>query len=161
MPQPPPLIYLHGLLSNSQGFKATWLRQIFPHILTPDFEGTLDERMAHLHTVLSDTSGWVIIGSSFGGLMGALFTCQHPARVARLILLAPALIWPEFINSPPPPVAVPTVIYHGRNDTVVPLEPVETVAREVFTHLAFHVVEDDHGLHATVKTIDWPRLVQP
>lgn len=161
MSHPPPLIYLHGLLSNSQGFKATRLRQIFPHLITPDFEGSLEERMARLHTILGDTTGWVIIGSSLGGLMAAMFTCQHPHQVARLILLAPALIWPDFVAAPPPPVAVPTVIYHGRDDTVVPLESVQTIAPQIFTNLTFHVVEDDHGLHATVMAIDWPRLVQP
>lgn len=161
MPHPHPLIYLHGLLSNSQGFKATLLRRLFPDIITPDFEGTLDERMARLAPILGDTTGWVIIGSSFGGLMGALYTCRHPQQVARLILLAPALIWPDFAESPPAPVSVPTVIYHGRRDTVVPLDPVQRVARQVFTNLTFHIVDDDHGLHGTVEALDWAQLVQP
>ena len=29
------------------------------------------------------------------------------------------------------------------------------------THPIIYLLDDDHGLHATVQTIDWPRLVQP
>ena len=74
--------------------------------------------------ILADRSGWVMIGSSFGGLMAAAFACQQPEQVTKLILLAPALIHPDFATDPPGPVSVPTVIYHGQQDTVVPAEPV-------------------------------------
>jgi len=154
-----PIIYLHGLLGSSQSYKAAWLRRCLPDILTPDFEGALDNRMADLVRVLGSTAGWVIIGSSFGGLMGALFTCRHPQQVARLILLAPALTWPDFAAKPPPAVAVPTIVYHGRNDTVVPLSAARAVAEQVFTNLMFHEVDDDHDLHVTVQALDWLRLV--
>jgi len=153
-------IYLHGLMSSSQGFKATLLRRVLPDILTPDFEGTLDERMVRLRSILGARLGWTIVGSSCGGLMGALFTCRHPDQVSRLVLLAPALVWPDFAQTPPAPVSVPTVVYHGQADTVVPLEAVRPLAERVFTNLVFHAVDDDHGLHATVQSIDWPRLVQ-
>jgi pimeloyl-ACP methyl ester carboxylesterase len=156
-----PLIYIHGLVSSGQGFKATLLRQIFPSILTPDFEGTLDERLARLSTILGDRAGWVIVGSSFGGLMAALVACRHPTQVSKLILLAPALIWPGFAQSPPGPTSVPTVIYHGRADTVVPLELARQLAERVFTDLEFHAMDDDHALHTTVQTIAWRRLVIP
>ena len=153
------LIFIHGLISSSQSFKANLLRGVFPGMLTPDFEGTLEERMAQLKAVLGDRSGWTIIGSSFGGLMGATFTCQHPGQVDKLILLAPALIWPDFAQSPPPPVSVPTVVYHGTRDEIIPLELVRPLAERVFTDLTFHAVDDDHGLKATVKAIDWRGLV--
>jgi len=161
MDNPPksPLIFIHGLISSGQSFKANLLRGTFPGMLTPDFEGTLEERMAQLTAVLGDRPGWAIIGSSFGGLMGATFTCQHPDQVDKLILLAPALIWPEFAQSPPPPVAVPTVVYHGTRDEIIPLDLVRPLAERVFTDLTFHAVDDDHGLKATVKAIDWPGLV--
>jgi len=155
-----PLIFIHGLMGSGQGFKATLLRRLFPHILTPDFEGPLEARMARLTALLADRRGWVIIGSSFGGLMGALFTCRHPAQVDKLILLAPALIWPDFAQSPPPPVSVPTVVYHGRKDELIPLERVRPLAERVFRNLTFHVVDDDHGLHKTVQAIDWSALLR-
>lgn len=152
------LIFLHGLAGSSQGFKATLLRRLFPDILTPDFDGPLEARMDRLAAILADRSGWIIIGSSFGGLMGALFTCRHPAQVNRLILLAPALIWPDFADALPPPVSVPVIVYHGREDNLIPLDPVRSLAEQVFLNLTFHVVDDDHGLHKTVQTIDWSAL---
>jgi predicted esterase len=91
--------------------------------------------------------------------MGAMFTRQHPAQVSKLILLAPALIWPEFAQVLPPPVSVPTVVYHGINDELIPLDLVRPLAEGVFTDLTFHAVDDDHGLKATVQGIDWRALV--
>jgi len=154
-----PLIYVHGLLSSGQSFKANLLRGYFPHILTPDFNGSLEERMALLDALLAGGSGWVIIGSSLGGLMGAMFTCQHPQQVHKLILLSPALIWPDFAQALPPPVQVPTVVYHGQKDTLIPLELVRSLAEQVFLDLTFHQVDDDHSLHNTVQAIDWIALV--
>ena len=156
---PTHLIFLHGLESNSQGFKPTLLRGLFPGMLTPDFSGPLAARMAALYPILGDDPGWTIIGSSFGGLMGALFTCQRPAQVRKLVLLAPALVLPEFASAPPAPVDTPTVVYHGQQDDIVPLEPTRRLAERVFCKLEFHVVEDGHRLQQTVQQIDWEKLL--
>lgn len=153
------LIFLHGLAGSSQGVKARLLRGIFPQILTPDFDGDLDERMTALEEILADETGWRIIGSSFGGLMAALYASRHPDRVDRLILLAPALIWPDFAASPPGPIDTPVLIYHGSKDELIPLELVQELAEKVFLNLTFKVVDDDHGLYQTVHAIDWPGLL--
>jgi pimeloyl-ACP methyl ester carboxylesterase len=155
------LIFLHGLEGSSQGVKATLLRERFPGILIPDFNGDLNERMEKLHSILEDQTGWTIIGSSFGGLMAALFACQYPQQVEHLILLAPALIWPDFARQPPEPIATPVVVYHGSRDGVVPLEAIRSLAEQVFTNLTFHVVDDDHGLYQTVHALDWSGLLNP
>ena len=160
MSQAQNLIYLHGLDGSSQGVKARLLRGLFPGILTPDFSGSLDERMAQLVSILGDTEGWVMVGSSFGGLMAASFACQHPQQVRKLVLLAPALIWPDFAASPPAPVSMPVVIYHGTRDALIPLELVRELAGQVFTNLDFRAVDDDHGLYQTVHTIDWQAVVR-
>ncbi|MFH1908213.1 MAG: alpha/beta fold hydrolase [Chloroflexota bacterium] len=157
---PTRLIFLHGLESSSQGEKAVLLHSLFPGISTPDFTGSLAERMAQLYPILGDKTGWTIIGSSFGGLMGALFTCQHPQQVRKLILLAPALSLPEFAEHLPPPVDVPTIIIHGTQDEVVPLVPVRALAEKVFRNLDYHIVDDDHRLHKTVHEIDWRLLLE-
>jgi pimeloyl-ACP methyl ester carboxylesterase len=153
------LIFLHGLESNSQGFKPTLLRGLFPGMLTPDFSGPLAARMAALYPILGDEAGWTIIGSSFGGLMGAIFACQRPAQVRKLVLLAPALVLPDFAAAPPAPVDVPTVVYHGLQDDVVPLAPTRKLAEQVFRQLDFHVVDDDHRLQKTVQGLDWKSLL--
>ncbi len=159
MVDPESLIYLHGLNGSSQGVKSTLLRRLFPGLRTPDFSGSLDERMASLNPVLSARTGWTIVGSSFGGLMGALYACRQPSRVRKLVLLAPALIWPDFAVSPPAPVGVPTVIYHGTRDELVPIEAVRELARRTFLNLEFHEVDDDHGLYETVHRLDWAAVL--
>jgi len=159
MIDPERLIFIHGLWGSSQRVKATLLREIFPGILTPDLRGELYERMGELGVILGEKTGWTIIGSSLGGLMAAMFTCQSPDQVAKLILFAPALIWPDFADSLPEPVSVPTVVYHGSYDNIVPLEQVKEIAGRVFLNLTFNTVDDDHGLYKTVHEIDWRTLL--
>ncbi len=154
------LIYLHGLESTSQSGKARLFAQKFPGMLTPDFTGSFNERMQQLDPILGSQIGWTIIGSSFGGLMGATFTLDHPTQVRKLILLAPALILPEFASRPNlQPVSVPTVIVHGTQDDVVPLEPTREIAQKVFTDLTYYVVDDGHRLHKAFEELDWETIV--
>jgi pimeloyl-ACP methyl ester carboxylesterase len=153
------LIFIHGLEGSSKGVKATLLRDLYPGIIIPDFHGSLQERMDMLTSIVGNRNGLTIIGSSFGGLMGALFTCQHPSQVKKQILLAPALIWPDFAGDPPPPVAVPTLIIHGKHDEVIPMDAVKALAEKVFTRLEFREVDDDHGLYKTVHKLDWQEII--
>lgn len=153
------LIFIHGLMGSSSGVKATLLREKFAEILTPDFEGSLDERMERLHQTLGDRTGLTLIGSSFGGLMAAIFACEHPHQVKKLILLAPALTWPDFAESPPEPVTVPAVVYHGTEDELIPIERLRELAERVFLNLVFNEVNDDHGLYNTVHALDWEALL--
>jgi pimeloyl-ACP methyl ester carboxylesterase len=153
------LVFLHGLEGSSQGVKATLLRDLYPKILTPDFHGVLEERMSQLDEILGDVGGWIIVGSSFGGLMGALFTCLHAEQVMKLVLLAPALVWPDFAGIQWTPVQVPVVLYHGLLDELIPLELVKEISQRVFLNLDFRQVEDDHGLYKTVHAIDWMALI--
>lgn len=152
---PTSLIFLHGRESSSQGYKARLLRRLFPTIITPDFHGTLEQRMEQLDPHLASAPSWTIIGSSFGGLMAAQRATTHPHQIQRLILLAPALTHPAFADSPPPPIAIPTTIYHGQRDLIIPLAQTRALAERVFTHLTFHTVDDDHPLRTTVQTLDW------
>jgi pimeloyl-ACP methyl ester carboxylesterase len=156
---PKKMIFIHGLEGSSQGDKATLLRSLFPGILTPDFRGPLEERQNALLSILGKKTGWTLIGSSLGGLMAALFTCQHPKQVRKLVLLAPALILPEFSAALPAPVDVPTVVYHGTRDTVVPLEPTRRLAEQVFRKLDFHVVDDEHRLFKTMGEVNWRTVI--
>jgi len=153
------LIFIHGLEGTSQGEKARLLRSIFPAILTPDFAGVLEARLECLRNILGDERGWRMIGSSFGGLMAAIYACERPAQVEQLILLAPALLWPDFAASPPAPVDVPVIIYHGTQDKIIPMQPTRELANRIFRNLDFRTVDDDHGLYKTVHAIDWKALL--
>lgn len=151
------LLFIHGLMGSSQGFKAVLLRQLFPDMIIPDFPGEFVDRMDQLRRLIGSTDGWIIIGSSLGGLMATWFAIESPQQVKRLVLLAPALPWlPEERIAP---VHVPAVIYHGLQDDIVPLETTRLVAQRVFPTLMFQEVDDDHGLGRTVQEIDWPALL--
>ena len=87
-----PQTALHPRPGRQQpGIQPTFLRSFYPDLIAPDFPGDVWERMARLEEILGDTAGWTLIGSSLGGLMAAVFACQHPAQVDKLVLLAPAL----------------------------------------------------------------------
>ncbi len=151
-------IFLHGLESSGQGRKAQWIKSRVPELLTPDFTGSLTERMEQLEPWLAREPSWRIIGSSFGGLMAALWTRRHPEKVERLILLAPALHRTEYFPTAPP-VDVPTLLVHGTEDDVVPLEPVAEAARRAFRHLTAWTYQDDHRLIPTSESMNWPALL--
>jgi pimeloyl-ACP methyl ester carboxylesterase len=87
----PTRLFIHGLEGSSQGTKSRYLRQLFPAIMTPDFRGSLKDRMMPLGALLASTSTLILIGLSLGGLMAAIYTCQQAERMQQLILLAPAL----------------------------------------------------------------------
>jgi len=154
------LIYLHGSESDSNSGKARLFREWFPGMLTPDFTGSFDERMKQLYSILSGKTDWTLIGSSFGGLMGAVFTLDHADQVRKLVLLAPALMLDPIASlSQPKPVSVPTIVIHGTLDTVVPLEPVREIVRNLFTNVKYYVVEDDHRLGKSVHELDWNSIL--
>ena len=163
------LIYLHGSESDSNSGKARQFREWFPGMLTPDFKGSFDERMSQLYSILSDKLDWTLIGSSFGGLMGTVFTLDHATQVRKLILLAPALMLDPLASFSDPstgsgqrlkPVSVPTIVIHGTLDTVVPLEPVRGMVQKLFTNVRYYIVEDDHRLHKTIHELDWNSILE-
>jgi hypothetical protein len=154
------IIYLHGLESTSQSGKARQFAEKFPGMVTPDFTGSFEERMKQLKPILGRKKNWTIIGSSFGGLMGTVFTCQHPTQVRKLILLAPALLRDHFaayLNLEP--VSVPTALIHGTEDDVVPPEPVREVAEKLFTNLQIITVEDGHRLQKAFGELNWEEIL--
>ena len=153
------IIYLHGLESTSQSGKARQFAEKFTGMLTPDFTGSFEERMKQLKPILGRKKNWTIIGSSFGGLMGATFTLDHPTQVRKLILLAPALMLEPFASRLLTPVSVPTIIVHGTEDDVVPLEPVRELAKQAFTYLTYYVVEDGHRLQKAFTELNWEDLL--
>ncbi len=152
-------IFIHGLESSNRGTKAVFFRARYPHMVIPNFTGDLQERMDKLEDILSDSSGIRLVGSSFGGLMASIFAMRHQPRVDRLILLAPAIHRIETAPYPVSEVTIPVRIYHGTRDEVIPIEDVKRNAVTFFRDLTFNVVDDDHFLHNTFKTIDWERFL--
>jgi pimeloyl-ACP methyl ester carboxylesterase len=169
------IIYLHGSDSSSQSGKARQFAEKFSGMITPDFTGSFDERMNQLLKVLGKEKGWTIIGSSYGGLMAAVFASENPKQVRKLVLLAPAILRDEngiyFDPVAGEPlqgnwkhlgtISVPTVIVHGSQDDVVPLEPVRKTAEELFTDIEFIVVDDGHRLQKAFGELNWEEILRP
>lgn len=152
-------IFLHGLDSSGSGTKGTYFSEHYPDMLRPDFHGTLRERLNQLQAVVSATDNLIAVGSSFGGLMGACLAIEHPEKLRRLILLAPALNFPEY-RIPAPTIDTETILVIGSHDTVTPPDIVVPAAEASFTNLQVNIVEDDHLLHDTYRSLDWNHLLR-
>ena len=163
------LIFIHGLESSGQGFKGKLFQKVLPGCLTPSFEEydpvssiktLLEKRMEQLIAILNVRLPWVIIGSSFGGLMATIYSCQNPERISKLILLSPYLSTSELNPEKYSPIDVPVIVFQGKNDTVVSIKRSRNIAEKIFTNLTYNIVNDDHPLRNTVKVLDWKNLVK-
>jgi pimeloyl-ACP methyl ester carboxylesterase len=152
-------VFIHGLESSSMGAKGVFFRERYPDMIIEDFSGPLEERMEKLNGVLAGRTDLILVGSSFGGLMAAIYACENEPRVKRVILLAPALHVPDFARFLGKRLNVPVSLFHGRNDDVVPPAAVKALAQKVFENLDYHLVDDDHSLHVTFPLMDWKALI--
>ncbi len=119
--------------------------------------------MNQLIEILKNKESWIIIGSSFGGLMAVLYTCQYPFKIKHLILLAPYLAIPELDpkNFSNLPLNIPIIIYHARQDKIVSMKKSRARAEQLFSNITYHIIEDDnHKLQSTVQRINWKELIQ-
>jgi pimeloyl-ACP methyl ester carboxylesterase len=97
------IFYLHGFASSSRSTKASYLAErCADHGLTlrcpdfnlPDFSTlTLSRMLAQLEAEMADKAPATLIGSSLGGTLAILAAEAFAARVARLVLLAPAVMF--------------------------------------------------------------------
>ncbi len=152
-------IFLHGLDSSGSGTKGTYFSQRFPDMLRPDFLGTLQQRLVQLYELLGDRDNLIVVGSSFGGLMGACMAIDRPEKVHRLVLLAPALNFHEY-RVPDRKIDTETVIVIGTDDVVTPPDIVVPAARATFSNLQINLVDDDHLLYNTYRDLDWDYLLR-
>jgi len=152
-------VFIHGLEGSSQGTKGTFFRKRYPDMIIEDYPGSLGDRMNKLRGILSDKSDIVLVGSSYGGLMAAMYACDNEHKIKRLILLAPALNLEEFKPYLNRKIGVPVILYHGSRDDVVPLKQVHVIASKIFQNLSHHIVDDDHPLSETFTSFGWDNLL--
>jgi alpha-beta hydrolase superfamily lysophospholipase len=155
----PTHVFIHGLESSSRGTKGTYFRKHYPDMIIEDYFGSFPQRMEKLEDLLNNKHCLILVGSSFGGLMAAVYAHLHEERVARLILLAPALHLEFYKPYRDKKLHIPTTIFHGSEDNVVPLEDVRLLAGQVFLNHEFNIVHDDHPLHKTFPSVDWKSLL--
>jgi pimeloyl-ACP methyl ester carboxylesterase len=97
------VIYLHGFASSAQSSKAAFFRSrltaLGVQVVTPDFNEP-DFSTLTVTRMLEQVRGAIdglppgavaLIGSSLGGFVAVHAAARHPARIERLVLLAPAL----------------------------------------------------------------------
>jgi pimeloyl-ACP methyl ester carboxylesterase len=155
---PEQIFFLHGLESSSQGTKARFFENHFPQVVSPDFSGNLTERLLQLEKMCLRKTDLIFVGSSFGGLMATCFAIKHPEKVARLILMVPALNFGDY-RAPKIKLSIPTLLIAGRHDTITPPALVIPLAQKTFSNLEIRIEEDDHMLHNSFRQLDWSSLL--
>jgi len=98
------VLYLHGFASSAQSSKATFFRtrlaehgvaQTTPDFNQPDFSTlTISRMLDQVGEELQQIPAGArvaLIGSSLGAFVAVHAALRHPARIDRLVLLAPAL----------------------------------------------------------------------
>jgi len=148
------VLYLHGFASGSTSRKAQFFRQRLAdfnvRLEIPELcEGTFEHLTitGQLHVVEREIvsaqapgEGLVLIGSSLGGYLAALFASRHP-EVDRLLLLAPAFdfhrLWVDSLG--------PERLALWRNNGTMPIFHYGQ-GREV--PLGYQLMEDASGYEA-------------
>ena len=82
-------VFIHGLESSSQGTKGMYFRNKYPDMMIEDFTGPFAQRMDKLNDLLRDKTDIIIVGSSYGGLMAAVYTFNNEMKVKKLLQSTP------------------------------------------------------------------------
>jgi pimeloyl-ACP methyl ester carboxylesterase len=104
-------VYLHGFASGPGSGKATFFSErlgacgietVIPDLAAGDFEHmTISSQLGVIQRAAGQ-GPQIIIGSSMGGYLAALFAARHPDLVDRLVLMAPAFCfarrWPLLLG---------------------------------------------------------------
>jgi uncharacterized protein len=97
------IVYLHGFASSPQSGKAQFFagkfRELNVPFVAPALDGGNFETLTitgQLEVVDQAVAGErvVMMGSSLGGYLAALYAARHPDAVEKLVLLAPAFQFP-------------------------------------------------------------------
>ncbi len=146
------VVFLHGLESGPFGSKYHALVNAGYSVTSPDFVGDLDiySRLSTLERIMGDRTGLILVGSSFGGLLSAMYASKYPRSVAGYVLCAPALnLKPKDYTLSCLPERVEVV--HGVQDEVVPIEVSEDFC--LANGLNLCRVQDGHRLGSSLDTI--------
>lgn len=91
--------------------------------------------------------------------MAVIYAMDNPEAVNRIVLLAPALNFPEFSSYKIQSLDNPAWMVIGKDDTVTPAEKVVPLARTIFKALHYDEVDDDHMLARTFRNLDWKTML--
>jgi uncharacterized protein len=200
-------LYLHGFASGANSRKAQFFQERFAQrgqeLLVPDFNAggfsdfTITRQLQQAASYFVPDQPITLIGSSLGG-WAALMLAQQYLQIEQLILLAPALGFPQpwlssigddnlrhwqetgnwpiyhYIERCEVPLAynfvldaqkyteqqfmrkLPTLIFHGTQDEVVPIELSQHYAAN-HPEVQLHELASDHGL-GNVLPLIWEKM---
>ena len=151
------LVWAHGLWGSPNGSKVTAIRESGIEVISPDFnEMELIDRVELLKETI-EIGNVVLAGSSWGGLACALTAIQIPEKLKGLLLLAPALHYPESPNDEPEkliaPDNVPVTIIHSTTDDIVPISASKNYIERSGNNVQLIEVEDNHVLEDSIELI--------
>ena len=151
------LVWAHGLWGSPNGSKVTAIRESGIEVISPDFnEMELIDRVELLKETI-EIGNVVLAGSSWGGLACALTAIQIPEKLKGLLLLAPALHYPESPNDEPEkliaPDSVPVTIIHSTTDDIVPISASKNYIERSGNNVQLIEVEDNHVLEDSIELI--------
>ncbi len=99
------ILYLHGFASGPQSNKARFFATRFsrigatlhcPDLSEGDFAGlTLTKQLKFIDRLAQELEPAMIVGSSLGGYLAAIYASLHPERARKLVLMAPAFGFPR------------------------------------------------------------------
>ena len=151
------LVWAHGLWGSPNGSKVTAVRESGIKVISPDFnEMELVDRVELLEKTI-EIGDVVLAGSSWGGLACALTAQKKPDKLKGLLLLAPALHYPEPPNDNPDkliaPDGIPVTIIHSKTDDIVPINASKDYVKRSGNNVNLIVVEDNHVLENSIELI--------
>jgi pimeloyl-ACP methyl ester carboxylesterase len=150
------VVFSHGKESGPWGSKITAMaavvRDLGKAVESVDYRGLNDpaDRVRKLIEAASTLKGpLVLVGSSMGAHVCA--TAAGHLKPRGVFLLAPAFYMAGYEEYTPQDVSCPTVIVHGWQDDIVPVENGIRWARE--HRAALHVLDSDHRLENQIDAI--------
>lgn len=159
------VIFAHGMEGSPQGTKATYLGSHLKAFSPFLGDLGLERQIKALGDALPDSDPAVLVGSSLGALAALGAATRYPAKIAHLVLLAPAvgvhltsknlseaeLKRPGIVeeisrfSAMSVPREVPSTLIYGLEDDVVRIEDVLALLRRSPSACAIFV-HDDHAL---------------
>ena len=156
------IILSHGSDSGPDATKVSALAQVAESMgwrtERPDYRdddalghaGCVAPRAARLHArIAAQSSPPILVGSSMGAFVSGLVSLELP--VAGLFLLATPVLIPGSDSTFDVRLDVPTLLIHGWQDEVCPLDDIYEFAGR--RQLPLLVLDDDHRLGASLAAI--------
>ena len=150
------VLFAHGKESGPWGSKIKHLANIAEQhgalVMSPDYSGIPDpdQRLKMLLTLaLPEHDRLILVGSSMGGYVSTLAT--QTLQVHGLVLMAPAFYLLGYAVHDLAGVADHTVVVHGWNDEVIPIDHSIRFCQRQKADL--HILDSDHRLNSVLPEL--------